>query len=178
MDNVAIDDEGEITLMRLVGLSGLVGLCLSYYCFRSKRVTLMVFCCGVYAAAASLMIVYVTGGLVDAVLLTMPSLVYVLGLSGAIPLVNYYKDAVRESGLEGASGKALKHGWLPCTLAAVTTALGLGSLVTSEVIPIRKFGTYSAYGVLFTIVILFTLWSCPTSHLPRVRACNHNRERK
>ena len=66
VDNVAIDDEGEITLMRLVGLSGLVGLCISYYCFRSKRVTLMVFCCGLYGAAASLMIVYVTGGLMDA----------------------------------------------------------------------------------------------------------------
>ena len=36
VDNVAIDDEGEITLMRLVGLSALVGLGLSYYCFRSN----------------------------------------------------------------------------------------------------------------------------------------------
>ncbi|MEK6248085.1 MAG: MMPL family transporter, partial [Planctomycetales bacterium] len=157
VDNVAIDDEGEITLMRLVGLSALVGLGLAYYCFRSKSITMMVFCCGIYGSAASLMIVYFTGGLVDAVLLTMPSLVYVLGLSGAIHLVNYYQDAVRESGLEGAPGKALRHGWLPCTLAAVTTALGLGSLVTSQIIPIRNFGTYSAYGVLFTIVVLFTL---------------------
>ncbi len=157
VDNVAIDDEGEITLMRLVGLSALVGLCLSYYCFRSKRVTLMVFCCGVYGAAASLAIVYFTRGVVDAVLMSMPSVIYVLGLSGAIHLVNYYQDAVRESGQEGAPGRALKHGWLPCTLAAVTTALGLGSLVTSEVVPIRKFGSYTAWGVLFTLVILFTL---------------------
>ncbi len=157
VDNVAIDDEGEITLMRLVGLSALVGLGLSYYCFRSKRVTAMVFFCGVYGAACSLMIVYVTGGLMDAVLLVLPSLVYVLGLSGAIHLVNYYQDEVEESGLEGAPGRALRAGWLPCTLAAVTTALGLGSLITSEVIPIRKFGVYSAYGVLFTLVVLFAL---------------------
>ena len=157
VDNVAIDDEGEITLLRLVGLSALVGLCLSYYCFRSKRVTLMVFCCGVYGAAASLAIVYFTRGVVDAVLMSMPSVVYVLGLSGAIHLVNYYQDAVREQGLEGAPGRALQHGWLPCSLAAVTTALGLGSLFTSEVVPIRKFGTYSALGVMFTLVILFTL---------------------
>ena len=157
VDNVAIDDEGEITLMRLVGLSALVGLGLSYYCFRSKRVTAMVFFCGVYGAACSLMIVYVTGGLMDAVLLVLPSLVYVLGLSGAIHLINYYQDEVQESGLEGAPGRALRAGWLPCTLAAVTTALGLGSLITSEVIPIRKFGVYSAYGVLFTLVVLFVL---------------------
>ena len=157
VDNVAIDDEGEITLMRLVGLSALVGLGLSYYCFRSKRVTAMVFFCGVYGAACSLMIVYVTGGLMDAVLLVLPSLVYVLGLSGAIHLVNYYQDEVEAAGLEGAPGRALRAGWLPCALAAVTTALGLGSLITSEVIPIRKFGVYSAYGVLFTLVVLFAL---------------------
>ncbi len=157
VDNVAIDDEGEITLMRLVGLSALVGLCLSYYCFRSKRVTLMVFCCGVYGAAASLAIVFFTRGTVDAVLMSMPSVIYVLGISGAIHLVNYYMDAVRESGQEGAAGKALRHGWLPCSLAAVTTALGLGSLVTSAVVPIRKFGSYTALGVLFTLVILFML---------------------
>ena len=126
----------------------------------------MVFFCGVYGAACSLMIVYVTGGLMDAVLLVLPSLVYVLGLSGAIHLINYYQDEVEEAGLEGAPGRALRAGWLPCTLAAVTTALGLGSLITSEVIPIRKFGIYSAYGVLFTLV--FYLPSCP-------RYCNSGR---
>ncbi len=157
VDNVAIDDEGEITLMRLVGLSGLVGLCLSYFCFRSKRVTLMVFCCGVYGAACSLAIVYFTRGTVDAVLMTMPSVIYILGISGAIHLVNYYKDAVEESGVSGAAKRAIINGWLPCTLAAVTTAIGLISLVTSEVVPIRKFGTYTALGVMFTLAILFTL---------------------
>ncbi len=157
VDNVAIDDQGEITLLRLVGLSGLLGLCLSYYCFRSKSVTAMVFCCGVYGAAASLAIVYLTGGTCDAVLMSMPSLIYVLGLSGAIHLVNYYKDAVREAGEAGAPEKAVRHGWLPCTLAALTTALGLGSLIMSEIIPIRKFGRYSALGVMFTLAILFAL---------------------
>jgi predicted RND superfamily exporter protein len=157
VDNVAIDDEGEITLLRLVGLSGLIGLCLSYYCFRSRSVTAMVFCCGLFGAMASLGIVYYLGGTCDAVLMSMPSLVYVLGISGAIHLVNYYKDAVRESGIDGAAGTAVRHGWLPCTLAAVTTALGLGSLVMSEIVPISKFGKYSAIGVMFTLVVVLTL---------------------
>ncbi|MFP6691497.1 MAG: MMPL family transporter [Pirellulales bacterium] len=157
VDNVAIDDEGEITLLRLVGLSCLLGLCLSYYCFRSRSVTAMVFCCGVFGAIMSLGMVYYLGGTCDAVLMSMPSLVYVLGLSGAIHLVNYYKDAVREFGVEGAPEAAVRHGWLPCTLAAVTTALGLGSLLMSEIVPIQKFGKFSAIGVMFTLVVVLTL---------------------
>ena len=48
--------------------------------------------------------------------MSMPSLVYVLGLSGAVHIVNYYREAVREHGLEGAPRRALAHGFLPCTL--------------------------------------------------------------
>ncbi|REJ67522.1 MAG: hypothetical protein DWQ31_10910 [Planctomycetota bacterium] len=157
VDNVAIDDEGEITLMRLAGLSGLVGLITSWFCFRSRRVTAFVFCSGIYSAMISMAIVWYSGGAVDAVMMSMPSVVYVLGLSGAIHLVNYYKDAVRESGLATAPGTAVRHGWVPCTLAAVTTALGLGSLVMSEIMPIRNFGGYSAAGVLATLLLLLAL---------------------
>ena len=60
-----------------------------------------------------------------------------------------------KAGLEGASDRAVSHGWYPCTVAAVTTALGLGSLVTSYVVPISKFGIYSAFGVLAGLLLLF-----------------------
>jgi len=157
VDNVAIDDEGEITLMRLAGLSGLVGLIASWFCFRSKKVTAFVFCSGLYSAMISLAIVWYCGGQVDAIMMSMPSVVYVLGISGAIHLINYYKDAVRESGVETAPGTAVRHAWAPCTLAAITTALGLGSLVTSEIMPIRNFGAFSAMGVLATLLLLLAL---------------------
>jgi len=157
VDNVAIDDEGEITLMRLAGLSGLVGLIASWYCFRSKRVTLFVFCSGLYSAMIALAMVWYSGGQVDAVMMSMPSVVYVLGISGAIHLVNYYRDSVRETGLATAPGSAVKHAWMPCCLAALTTALGLGSLAMSEILPIRNFGTYAALGVLATLMLLLAL---------------------
>ena len=35
--------------------------------------------------------------------MSMPAVVYVLGLSGAIHIINYYKDARREDGPEGAA---------------------------------------------------------------------------
>ncbi len=169
VDNVAIDVEGERTLWRLAGLSAVVGLGISWLCFRSYRLTFLVFFVGLLAAGMGLASVYFTGviatlagledvrstyGTVDAILLSMPSLVYVLAISGAVHIVNYYHDAVAEHGLERAPERALAHGAIPCTLAAITTALGLGSLLASHLIPISKFGIYCAWGVLVTLSLL------------------------
>ncbi|XZE56264.1 efflux RND transporter permease subunit [Planctomycetaceae bacterium SH139] len=155
IDNVSIDEEGTITLVRLVGYCGALGLFLSYACFRSIKITIMIFFVGVFAAATSLSFVWWSGAGIDAILMSMPSLVYVLGLSSAIHIVNYYREEVQTGGVVGAPGRALAHGWGPCTLASVTTAIGLMSLYTSNIIPIRKFGLYSAIGVLATLALLF-----------------------
>jgi len=156
VDNVAIDEEGQVTLVRLVGLSLLLGLALIWLCFRSLSVTIMVFLVGGISAVGSVSAVFWTGSSVDAVLMSMPSLVYVLGLSGAVHIINYYREEVHDGGLRGAPERALGHGWRPCTLAALTTALGLVSLYASNILPIRKFGLYSALGVLGTLILLFT----------------------
>ena len=156
VDNAAIDEEGQITLGRLVGISLLLGVVLSYLTFRSMKVTFMVFFVGGSSAIMSMAIVGYSGGIVDSILLSMPTLVYVLGISGAVHIVNYYRDAVHEHGEEGASERALSYGWWPCTIASVTTALGLFSLYISNLTPIKNFGLYSGLGVLATLVLLFT----------------------
>ena len=156
VDNTAIDEEGTITLARLVGYSIVLGIVLSYICFGSIKITVMVFIVGGCSAMLSMAMVWWTSGKVDAILLSMPSLVYVLGISGAIHVVNYYRDEVRIRGKTGAPGRALRHAILPCSLASLTTAIGLASLFTSNLAPISNFGFYSAIGVLMTLAILFS----------------------
>lgn len=156
VDNIAIDEQGTITLVRLVGYSILVGVTLSYLCFASVKITIMVFIVGGSAAVLSMAVVGWTGGRVDAILMSMPSLVYVLGLSGAIHVINYYRDEIRARGEPGAPGRAVRHALVPCTLAATTTAIGLISLFTSNLAPISNFGFYSAVAVVATLAILFS----------------------
>jgi predicted RND superfamily exporter protein len=156
VDNGAIDEEGQVTLSRLVPFSLLLGIVLSFLAFRSMKVTFMIFFVGGTSAVLSLGIVWYTGGSADAILMSMPSLVYVLGLSGAVHIVNYYRDAVLEDGPEGAAERALSHGWWPCTLAAFTTSLGLISLYNSGLTPIKKFGLFSAIGVMASVILLFS----------------------
>jgi predicted RND superfamily exporter protein len=166
VDNVAIDVEGERTLYRLAGLSAIVGLGISWLCLRSFRLTFLVFFVALLAAGVGLASVFFSGSTVDAVLLSMPSLVYVLAMSGAVHIINYYHDAVRNRGLERAPERALRHGMVPCTLAAFTTALGLGSLIASHLIPINKFGIYSAWGVMATLGLLFLYLPACLYYLP------------
>ena len=171
VDNVTIDIEGEKTLIRLAGLSGVVGLVLSYLCFRSWPLTGMVFFAAVVNAGMSLAIVFYYGvvevlalgyetpllGKTDAILMSMPAVVYVLGLSGAIHLVNYYRDERRAHGPSGSVERAVRVAWGPCLLAALTTAVGLGSLAVSDILPIRKFGVFTASGVVIGVGLLFGL---------------------
>ncbi len=156
VDNVAIDEEGTITLIRLVGYSGLVGIALSYLCFRSVKLTIMIFMVGLTSAVLGLAITYWMGGHVDAILMTMPSMVYISGLSGAIHIVNYCRDEAKERGPEGAIMRAVKHAFAPAFLCSFTTALGLWSLCASNLVPIRNFGLYTGIAVMTMLLILFT----------------------
>jgi predicted RND superfamily exporter protein len=174
VENVAIDEEGDKTLSRLVLWSGLLGIGLAWWSLRSVKLTLIVFACGILSAAAGLAFVFWTGRTTDAVMMSMPSMLYVLAISGAIHLVNYYRDAVREHGLEGAPERAMSHGWKPALLCNVTTGVGLASLGLSDLAPISKFGIYSSCGVVLMLVFLFlflpaalTMWPVPLSRRER-----------
>lgn len=157
IDNSAIDEEGERTLMRLALLSGAFGVGLAYWSLRSVRMTMVVFMCGLLSAAISLALVPLTGNSMDAILMSMPALVYVLSVSGAIHFINYYRQAVEENGLKHAVEAALHHAWKPALFCSVTTSIGLVSLCSSDIIPIAKFGAYSALGVFGMLLVLFGL---------------------
>ncbi len=158
VDNVAIDVEGERSLMKLAATCGIVGLVLSWWSLRSIRLTVIVCTTALFSAGASLALVWFSGATMNAILMTMPALVFVAAISGAIHLANYYRDSVENGGVPGAADRAVSHAWLPLALATGTTGIGLVSLAASELMPIKMFGVYSALGVVaaFAILCLYT----------------------
>lgn len=157
IDNLAINEEGQRTLVRLAIAAGGLGLLLSWWSLRSIRLTLIVFCCGILSTCGATAAIWVSGHHADAIVLAMPSLIYVLTISGAIHLVNYYRIAVEESGTRTAAARAMAMGMKPATLCSMTTALGLLSLFASDLTPIRRFGIFSALGMGLMLVALFLL---------------------
>jgi predicted RND superfamily exporter protein len=162
-------DEAAAHSLALPGpVSVLLALVFSWICFRSLRLTLPVIAIGAFSAAAALAVVWFTGGMMNAVLLSMPPLVYVATTSGAIHWANYYRDAVAEGGAAGAPGRAVAHARLPLFLATATTSIGLLSLCASELLPIRDFGVYSAIGVAAGLIwLLVILPACIAAFRPR-----------
>ncbi|MCA9117506.1 MAG: MMPL family transporter, partial [Planctomycetaceae bacterium] len=134
----------------------LITLVLTLWCFRSVPLALIVLSCAVYCRSVSLALVYFTGNTLSAVLVVMPVLIYVLTISGAVHLVNYYRDALRSGSGARAPLDALRAGWLPCSMAAATTTIGLTSLAVSGIGPVRDFGMYSGISLLIAIAFLLT----------------------
>lgn len=157
IDGIATDDESIRSLRRYSLPSILISLVLCCLCLRSIWLTLPILAVGALGQGVMLASVYYLGMTMNAVLIVLPPLVFVLTVSAGVHLVNYFYDELRTGPVDGATTRALSKGWGPCALAATTTAIGLASLAVSSVQPVRQFGALAAAGVLLTVLLLFLL---------------------
>jgi uncharacterized protein len=155
--NAQIDTASEQAMGDLPIWSGVIAAMVALITLRSVKLSCAVFLVALYSGALALMLVDVTDGSLNLVLVVMPVLVYLLSLSAAVHLVNYYRDATADRTSRTPAAEAVRRGFAPCCLAAVTTAIGLASLVVSHIVPVRDFGLYSALGILAGLVVLFLL---------------------
>ena len=155
VDAAAIDKESRRLLFQLAGISALLSFVVATVRMRSFRLAVMVLAGAIYSTALTLAILYFSGGKMNLLMTMLPPLVYVLSISASVHLANYYRDAADHLPVEDAPSMAMVHGWLPCVMAALTTAVGLASLMMSTIEPIRMFGLYAAAGVLISVVVLF-----------------------
>lgn len=133
--------------------SVLVATLCSFLCLRHFGLTLIVFIVAVGASAVSVAIVPVCGVKFGGLMSIIPALVFVLATSGCVHLIHYALDAI------GDPRKLLAIGWQPCTVSAVTTAIGMLSLTRSSFPAIRNFGLFCATGV--GAALLFQLFVTP-----------------
>lgn len=169
VDSVTIDIESRQARNLLSLLSVLVGAVLAWICLRRLQLVVIVFASALLSTGIAVSVMHFTGGQMDLVTVMMPPLVYVLTISGAIHLINYHIDVLAEHGSREAVVRTVRIGWLPCLLTAITTAVGLGSLATSEVLPVKRFGTYASIGVLLAVPVLLLFLPAALQYWP-VRA--------
>jgi predicted RND superfamily exporter protein len=151
---VMIERESERALRTFAVPCCLAAMLVALVCLRSVRLTGLILAGAVFAEFLSMALVYYTGGRLNAVMIVMPPLIFVLTVSGSVHLINYFRDGIRHRGLQGAADHALGMGWLPCTLASVTTAIGLASLAVSAIAPVRTFGIYAALALLAALAVI------------------------
>lgn len=169
VDAAAIDAESRRLLFQLAGFSALVSFLIAMIRLRSVRLAIMVLVVAGYTTAVSLAVLYYAGGKMNLLMTMLPPLIYVLTISSAVHLVNYYRDAARQASPQQALRMMVAHGWLPCVLAASTTGVGLFSLVMSKIEPIQEFGIYSALGVILGLAVLFLFLPAALHLFPPVK---------
>ena len=184
VDGAAIDVESRRMLVGLAVLCGTVALAATWLRLRSLRLSLLILVVAVYSTMTSLAVVYYTGGYMNLTMTMLPALVFVLTVSAAIHLINYYREALLATSVNRAPWQALRDGWTPCTLASMTTAIGLASLAVSQIIPVRMFGSYAAAGMITSLLSVLVLlpvglawWRPSQRDLPRLHqeAIDHRR---
>ncbi len=154
MDGLTVDRASHAALDHFAVPSAICVFLLCWWCLGWLPGALLVFGLSLYCEGATLSLIHLCGERMSALLIVLPPLIQVVTVSGGIHLINYYLDARQSHNAEEAAWHALRMGWLPCTLAAATTAIGLGSLVVSNLAPIRSFGVYGAIGTLLTLGVV------------------------
>ncbi len=169
IDGLAVDEASGQALTRFALPSALALFVLCWLSLRSLQATLVVFGLSVFCQAATLAMIYFGGESMSALLIVLPPLVQVLAIAGGIHLSNYFFDA-QATAVADPARQAFRMGWLPCVLSSGTTAMGMASLMASELSPIRSFGAYSAAGLLLTTGALLALLPALFSFAPPHRS--------
>lgn len=107
-------------------------------------------------------IIHITGSYLEIMSSTIAPILLCVGVADAIHMISKYDDE-REQGFgkRPSIKEMMKTLGSATFLTSVTTAIGFASLFTSTVLPMKKFGIYTAVGVL--IAYLVTIIFLPAS---------------
>ena len=157
-DGATLDIASKESLNTYLWMCVAVVATLTWFRMRDLPLTIAVLLFAGICSATSLSILYWTGGQMNLTMIMLPTLTFILGVSGCVHMVNYYRKASTLGYGMRSADQAMAEGMYPILLSSITTAVGLLSLATSSVKPIQAFGFYSACGILAsTLVVLLVL---------------------
>ncbi|MEZ6090593.1 MAG: MMPL family transporter [Pirellulaceae bacterium] len=155
VDGLAIDRESIRSIDAYSIPSVVISLILCWFCLRSIWLTIPIIAIGAWVQGLMLALIYWSGMTMNAILIVLPGLVFVLTVSAGIHLAHYFLEELEAGEFYDAPGNATSKATGPCVLAALTTAIGLASLSISDVEPVRQFGFLGAIGVVVCVGLLF-----------------------
>ena len=154
VDGAMIDIESKKALGAYLWMSIIVVFLLTWYRMRDLPLTLLVIFFASLCASVSLTILYWSGGQMNLTMVMLPTLTFILGVSGCVHMVNYYRKAATLGYGMNSADQAIVDGGYPVALSSTTTAIGLASLGASSVVPIKLFGFYSACGIMASVAVM------------------------
>ena len=117
----------------------------------SRKATVLIVSCGLIPALLLVGLMGLCGVKMNMVLLALPPLTLILGLSHAIHF------CIKQWGPDETAASLFARVAPPCIFSGLTTALGFASLRFSSYSPVRELGLWGAVGTLLSLVVTFLL---------------------
>ncbi len=175
IDGAVMDIETRKSLQRYLGLTVAVVFLVCFLRFRDLPLAVVAVMFSLLAMVYSLAILHFCGGEMNITMILLPTLCFILGISGCVHMVNYYRNAIAEGHLEDAADSAFRSAIKPCFTANFTTSIGMFSLGVSKIAPIRSFGFFSGLGVLAGLIVILLILPA-TLHLFGERLARSTRQ--
>jgi predicted RND superfamily exporter protein len=148
----------QVETVKYVALSSLVIFFVLLWLFRSVRgvvLPLVTVYLGVVATAA---VMTLFAAPIDVLSSTVAAIILVVGVADAMHLLVKYYNGLGEGLSKRAAVRQMVVRLGAATfLTSLTTAIGFGTLATSPVVPMQRFGLFTAVGVMLTFVISIVL---------------------
>lgn len=157
--SLAIDSYVQKSFLYAILPCCLLSTFVAWWRLQDFRITVLILSTGGLAAGLSIAFVAISGGKWGPLSAAIPTLTYILCLSGTLHVVNYARQlrSQQDSWQRPFPLEVLWISWKPCVLSTTTTAMGMLSLCRSEFSAIRDFGIYSAIGVACSLVCTLML---------------------
>ncbi|HNP17630.1 MAG TPA: efflux RND transporter permease subunit [Fulvivirga sp.] len=140
-------------------------LAIAYRNWWGILIPLTIVCC---ASIWILGFMALVGKSLDILMVLLPTIMFVVGMSDVIHLMTKYIENLRHGHKKGkAIKKALKEVGVATFLTSLTTAVGFLTLMTAAIKPIQEFGMYTALGVFIAFIVTFTVLPACMFLLPR-----------
>ncbi len=107
----------------------------------------------------------------------LPTIIFVVGIADSVHILEKFVHEIRNGHTKlQALIIAYKHVGFATLLTAITNAIGFITLLVSDIEPIRKFGLFTALGILFAFLLTYLLLPAALLFLPtpKVTSVKHS----
>ncbi|MEO1477404.1 MAG: MMPL family transporter [Bacteroidota bacterium] len=147
-------DKLQVETIKYVVISSLINVLILLWMFRTPVGVLLPMAIVYLGILATVAVMMTAGAGIDVLGSTIFALILVVGIADSMHfLVKYYHSLERGLAKRAAVRRMVVRLGAATFLTSITTAIGFGTLLTANVIPMKRFGLYTAIGVLLTFVI-------------------------
>jgi predicted RND superfamily exporter protein len=151
--NVVLDRGSQKASRTFLPIALLVSVVILAVVLRNLSGVIAVICSVAVTTVWTIGLLVAVGKTLNMVTVILPSLLFVLSLSGGIHIASrFLLICSSKQDRTAAMSKTLKEVGLPIFLSSLTTAVGFGSLMISEMQPVVDFGIFAAFGIALSLL--------------------------